>query len=116
MSDLARAEALSIYERRKGIFEKIEDRPLSHEVVQAANLTALLGLLKGCAGVLARTFPPHLAFELQRHGIATASGDTGAALPLATAPPWVCPRPVPKITRSSSRVAGCALFTKLPSL
>ena len=74
-TDVSRAETIAIYERRHGQFTQIESRPIPGEL-KPADWAGWLALLRGCAGIIARGFPPRLAFELQRHRIVTLSGDS----------------------------------------
>lgn len=73
-ADIRRAEIIVIYERKQGRFTRTDARPVPDEL-RPDDTPGWLGLLRGCSGIIARAFPPRLAFELQRHRIVTLSGD-----------------------------------------
>ena len=71
-TDLPRAEMLSVYERRLGRFEIIEERPIPDAMTEPR--AAWVELLHDCQGIVVRSIPPRISLELQRNDIFPLSG------------------------------------------
>ncbi len=76
LSGLTQTERISIYVRQNGSFNLIETRALPAGLQSERHVEKWLSFLRDCRGIIARSFPPRLAYDLQAHNIFTLSGDS----------------------------------------